>query len=120
MIHRLIFQDGSNKIVELTESLYTLGRSRDCSIHLKPVSVSRFHAYLMRVAEDTYNIEDGSTSGSRSKSGIFIKKPNSDKWEKRTSAKLEDGDCVKFPPDVVFQYSKCCPDMDGTEHGTVY
>ena len=124
MIHLLIFQDGTSRNIELTENLYTLGRSPKCSIQItsntSPLSISRFHAYLVKVAPDTYHIEDGAIDGTRSKSGILIKS-NGSEWVKKLSAKLINRDCILFPPDVTLQYSTCCPDETvGTEHGTLY
>jgi len=123
MIHLLIFQDGTSRNIELTENLYTLGRSPDCSIQvaskISPRSISRFHAHLVKVAPDVYNLEDGAPDGTRSKGGVFIKTTAGD-WIKRLSVKLENSTSIQFPPDVFLLYSQCCPIKTGTDHGTLY
>lgn len=122
MIHLLVCHDGSSRDIELTERLYTLGRSPKCSIHFDAASVSRRHAYLVRVDEDVYNLEDGDLKGNRSRNGVLIKRQSTEHWQKVFSARLEHEDCIMLAENVTLQYFKSgsTPDSTGTESGTLF
>ncbi len=49
------------------ESEMTIGRSRDCSIFLEDLAVTRLHATIRQLPDDTYELEDH-----RSATGTFV------------------------------------------------
>ena len=60
---KIILPNKHNKIIELGDSLLTLGRSPECSIQLSLPNISRKHTSLF-FSNDEYHIEDlDSTNG---------------------------------------------------------
>ncbi len=76
----LLLSDGSR--VTLADTLITLGRSPDCSIHLADSSVSRRHAEIRPAGDGWLLVDTGSTNGTRV-NGATV-----------TERRLADGDTV--------------------------
>ncbi len=65
----LVMKQGTQmgKRVELWKSVTTIGRSRECDIFLEDLAVSRLHATIRRLSDNSYEIEDR-----RSATGTFV------------------------------------------------
>ncbi len=95
----LIVEDSrGRRTFVLTESVCTLGRSRENTIQIVGEFVSRRHAYLRRVEggdSPTYEIVDGETGGNTpSTNGVFVNK------QRVMSCRLASGDLIHFGPQV--------------------
>lgn len=103
--HFLIVEDDKGRrVVPLTESSYTLGRSPECDIRLRSQFVSRHHATLFRFVKENgesyYRIVDGDAQGKASSNGLRIN------GQKLSAYDLKHGDEVVFGPQVlaIYQY----------------
>ena len=67
------------------ESEMTIGRSRDCSIFLEDLAVTRLHATIRQLPDDTYELEDH-----RSATGTFVN------GLRITRCLLNEGDVVQI------------------------
>jgi hypothetical protein len=76
----LVLSDGTR--VTLADTLITIGRSPDCSIHLADSSVSRRHAEVRPVGGGWLLVDNGSTNGTRV-NGATV-----------TERRLADGDTI--------------------------
>lgn len=76
----LVLADGTR--ITLAETLVTIGRSPDCSVHMADSSVSRRHAEVRPVGDGWLLVDNGSTNGTRV-NGATI-----------TERRLVDGDAV--------------------------
>ena len=102
--HVLIVTDGKgHREIRLQEAIYSMGRSKHCSIMLQSQFVSRHHATLIkRESEDNnyYRIIDGDSEGKTSVNGLLIN------GKKVRFHDLKNGDKVIFGPQVeaVYEY----------------
>lgn len=101
--HFLIIEDDKGRrVVPLTESVYSLGRSPHCDIRLRSQFVSRHHATLVLLfkeeGESHYQIVDGDAKGKVSSNGLRIN------GRKVSSYDLKHGDKVVFGPQVIAIY----------------
>lgn len=76
MVQAELLINNGERLVKLTEAIYTIGRSPDCDICIKIPSLSRLHAYIARNDRGEYIICDGddrpSLNGTRV-NGIMLK-----------------------------------------------
>ncbi|MGI0479442.1 EAL domain-containing protein [Geminocystis sp. CENA526] len=92
----LLFPDNPSeqKVLSLTESIYSVGRHSDSTIKLTSSSISRHHATLIRKdlgeTESIYILIDGDLKGQRSQNGILVN------GKKTIHHPLEDGDVIIF------------------------
>ena len=102
--HVLIVTDGKgHREILLQKNMYSVGRSKECSILLQSQFVSRHHATLIkRESEDNYcyRIIDGNSEGKTSVNGLLIN------GKKVRFHDLKNGDRVVFGPQVeaVYEY----------------
>ena len=102
--HVLIVTDGKgHREIRLQEDMYSMGRSKHCSILLQSQFVSRHHATLIkRESEDNnyYRIIDGDSEGKTSVNGLLVN------GKKVRFHDLRNGDKVVFGPQVeaVYEY----------------
>ncbi|MBW4684311.1 MAG: FHA domain-containing protein [Komarekiella atlantica HA4396-MV6] len=99
--HLLIIEDDQGrKEFPLEQSVYSIGRDRECNIRLMSQFVSRRHATLVRLPREHnspnyyYRIVDGDAKGKPSSNGLMIngrKMPNHD---------LKNEDEIVFGPQV--------------------
>jgi pSer/pThr/pTyr-binding forkhead associated (FHA) protein len=102
--HLLIIQDDQGrKEFTLQQTIYSLGRGRDCNIRLVSQFVSRRHATLVRMPKiqkgDSsnnyyYRIVDGDATGKPSANGIMIN------GRKTSVHNLKNEDEIVFGPTV--------------------
>jgi hypothetical protein len=76
----LVLSDGTR--ITLADTLSTIGRSPDCTVHLPDASVSRRHAEVRPVGDGWLLVDNGSTNGTRV-NGATI-----------TERRLADGDAI--------------------------
>ena len=100
--HILIIEDDQGrKEFTLENSLYSIGRDRECDIHLVSQFVSRRHATLVKLPRDDkndkryyYRIVDGDVKGKPSSNGLMIN------GRKIPAHDLKNEDEVVFGPQV--------------------
>jgi pSer/pThr/pTyr-binding forkhead associated (FHA) protein len=102
--HILIIEDDQGrKEFTLDQSRYSIGRDRDCDIHLVSQFVSRRHATLVKLPKNVdqndkryyYRIVDGNGKGKASSNGLMINGRS-----KITVHDLKNEDEVVFGPQV--------------------
>ncbi len=98
--HILIIEDDQGrKEFTLENSLYSIGRDRECDIHLVSQFVSRRHATLVKLPRDDtrfyYRIVDGDVKGKPSSNGLMINGRS-----KIPAHDLKNEDEVVFGPQV--------------------
>ena len=101
--HILIIEDDQGrKEFTLDNSLYSIGRDRDCDIHLVSQFVSRRHATLVKLPRNGdndkrfyYRIVDGDVKGKPSSNGLMINGRS-----KIPAHDLKNEDEVVFGPQV--------------------
>ncbi|MGB3651711.1 MAG: FHA domain-containing protein [Rivularia sp. (in: cyanobacteria)] len=101
--HILIIEDDQGrKEFTLDKSLYSIGRDRDCDIHLVSQFVSRRHATLVQLPRNGkndkrfyYRIVDGDVKGKPSSNGLMINGRS-----KIPAHDLKNEDEVVFGPQV--------------------
>ncbi len=101
--HILIIEDDQGrKEFTLESPLYSIGRDRDCDIHLVSQFVSRRHATLVKLPRDDdkdkrfyYRIVDGDIKGKASSNGLMINGRS-----KIPAHDLKNEDEVVFGPQV--------------------
>ncbi|MEO1430130.1 MAG: FHA domain-containing protein [Cyanobacteria bacterium J06632_19] len=101
--HILIIEDDQGrKEFTLENSLYSIGRDRECDIHLVSQFVSRRHATLVKLPKDNdddkrfyYRIVDGDVKGKPSSNGLMINGRS-----KIPAHDLKNEDEVVFGPQV--------------------
>jgi len=102
--HVLIVTDGKGyREIRLQDSVYSVGRGKQCDIVLQSQFVSRHHATLIRrkVEENSYyRLVDGDSEGKTSVNGLLIN------GKKVRFHDLKNGDKVIFGPQVeaVYEY----------------
>lgn len=102
--HILIVTDGKGyREIRLQDSVYSLGRGKQCDIVLQSQFVSRHHATLIKrkVEESSYyRLVDGDSEGKTSVNGLLIN------GKKVRFHDLKNGDKVIFGPQVeaVYEY----------------
>ncbi len=101
--HLLIVEDEKGRrSVTLNEEAYSIGRDRNCDIHLSSQFVSRRHATLKRDQNEEgapiYRILDGDGAGKPSVNGLVIN------GRKSSDHALHHGDEVVFGPQVFAIY----------------
>lgn len=85
--HRLLTEEGS-LIATLDQEAYTIGKKRgEADLVLEDLSISRFHARIVK-EEDGYYLEDMNSTNGTFKNGLRMQP-----YEKR---KLEEGDEITF------------------------
>lgn len=99
--HLLILEDDQGrKEFPLENSIYSIGRDRDCNIRLVSQFVSRRHATLVRLPREHnshsfyYRIVDGDAKGKPSANGLMIN------GRKMPSHDLKNEDEIVFGPQV--------------------
>ena len=76
----LVLADGTR--IALADTVATIGRSPDCTVHLADTSVSRRHAELRPAGDGWALVDAGSTNGTRVNGAII------------TERRLKDGDAI--------------------------
>jgi two-component system, cell cycle response regulator len=82
------------RVISLSESTATLGRSEECSVRLSDESLSRVHAQVVRVAGNWMLADKGSTNGS------YL----NDQRVERPS-RLSDGDRIRLGASTTLRFS---------------
>jgi signal transduction histidine kinase/pSer/pThr/pTyr-binding forkhead associated (FHA) protein len=59
--------DGTSQRFELVDSLFTVGRSPDCSLQIKDIAISRHHAEIRRATDGAFHVRDLDSA-----SGTFV------------------------------------------------
>lgn len=102
--HLLVIEDrqGKRKIA-LQNETYSLGRATSNSIVLNDPSISRQHAFILRIpiAEKNchiFRIIDGNLNGKKSSNGIHVNQKKCSTWN------LKHGDTIKFSKEVTIKY----------------
>jgi len=110
--HLLVIEDMQGKrTVALKDATYSIGRNQSNTIVLDSKSVSRQHAFLLRVnapetATYTFRIIDGNLQGKRSTNGLLVN-------DKRCfSHELNSGDVIVFGVDVKARYLASSSQLD--------
>ncbi len=110
--HLLVIEDMQGKrTVALKDATYSIGRNQSNTIVLDSKSVSRQHAFLLRVntpgtATYTFRIIDGNLQGKRSTNGLLVN-------DKRCfSHELNSGDVIVFGVDVRARYLASSSQLD--------
>ncbi|MGD1907506.1 MAG: FHA domain-containing protein [Leptolyngbyaceae cyanobacterium] len=104
--HILIIHDGQGRHkVDLSNSVYSVGRSPECDIELSSQFASRHHATFLYMPfserEDCcYCIVDGNLKGDASTNGLFVN------GKKIKAQDLKDGDELIFGPDARASYHR--------------
>ena len=93
--HLLVIKDKQGtRSISLDAHTYVIGRDANAGIRIYDPSVSRQHALLMRLFDDShrsfYHLVDGDIDGNRSKNGIKVNQ------SRCHSQLLETGDEIKF------------------------
>ena len=93
--HLLVIEDRKAKrIVSLEKYVYSLGRHLSNAIIIDDHQVSRHHATLLRLIDETdghfYKIIDGSLEGTKSRNGVFVN------GRPCLSHPLKHGDLIEF------------------------
>ena len=104
----------NNRLIQLTESIYVIGRAQDCDIVISFPSLSRHHAWLSLV-ESQYILCDGDFwTGKTSVNGTRI---NNKILKDSQGQALKDNDEISLAP-LVFLRFFCKeikePDIDST------
>lgn len=118
--HLLIIQDDQGrKEFTLQQTIYSLGRGRDCNIRLISQFVSRRHATLVRMPKTQkgnstnnyyYRIVDGDATGKPSANGIIIN------GRKTSVHNLKNEDEIVFGPTVrAIYYDNCKKKITGNK-----
>ena len=93
--HLLLLNNDARELISLTQDKYDIGRHLSNGIVLSGDPISRIHARLYRIYDDTrsifqYQIFDGSADDKPSKNGIFIND------SRCSSCILLSGDVISF------------------------
>ncbi|GAB4542728.1 MAG: hypothetical protein Tsb0014_35780 [Pleurocapsa sp.] len=111
--HLLVIKDlkGEREIL-LEDESYSLGRKPTNSIVLNDPSISRQHAFILRIRVPEKNcyffrIIDGSLNGKKSRNGLFINR------QKCSARDLKHGDLIEFGGDIQAKYYCLCQLPDG-------
>ena len=88
-------QQGGARTFELLPEM-TIGRSRDCAIFLEDLAVSRIHATIHQLPDNSYEVEDN-----RSATGTFVN------GQAVTRCRLKEGDVVQIGANrLIFRLSR--------------
>ena len=102
--HLLAVEDGQNqRLIDLNEDTYNIGRKTDNSIVIFDRHVSRYQATILKkYSEDKkaffYQIVDGQLNGKSSKNGLYIN------GKKCNQKYLEHGDFIRFSEKAAARY----------------
>ncbi|TVP65353.1 MAG: FHA domain-containing protein [Nodularia sp. (in: Bacteria)] len=120
--HLLIIEDDQGrKEFTLGQTIYSLGRDRECNIRLVSQFVSRRHATLVRMPREHnrntyyYRIVDGDAKGKPSANGMIIN------GRKMPSHDLRNEDEIVFGPQIravyyLLQNTQLCGQTDASEY----